>query len=76
MNIIYWRDINKLGENAAVIESTLQLEWFNLNFAGSSLFHYFAPNSEVVKLVFDQYEKCKQDFDLANMPSGVRYLPL
>lgn len=73
MNVIYWRDINKLGENADIIKSTFCLDWFNLNFNGTSLFHYFAPNSEVIKAIFDQYalEKANDKMSCSEV-----YLPL
>lgn len=73
MNVIYWRDIYALGCKPNDISGTFCLDWVNLNFQGNSLFHYFAGNSELIKLFYNKY---RQEKGNGTISCSEEYLPL
>jgi hypothetical protein len=48
MELILWRDINTLGEEADLIKNSCSLDNCNIVIDGVSLFHYFADNAELI----------------------------
>lgn len=61
MDLMFWRDINVLGEKASMIEQICQLHHFNLIFDGISLFHYFSDNSDMIDIIQKKYFYEKQN---------------
>lgn len=51
MDLILWRDINALGEEADLIEKSCTVEDCNIVIDGISLFHYFADNSDLIEAI-------------------------
>ena len=55
MNLILWRDINLLGEDADLIKGSCSLDDCNIVIDGISLFHYFADNSELIESIHQMF---------------------
>ena len=48
MDIVLWKDINAIGESPELISKSCSINSLNLCFCGMSLFHYFAPNANII----------------------------
>ena len=49
MDIMLWQNINVLGEKPELIQKTCTLRQCNLVIDGTTLFHYFADNSNLIE---------------------------
>jgi hypothetical protein len=61
MELILWRDINVLGEDASLIESSCTLDNCNIVIDGISLFHYFADNADLIESIHTMYMNAKSN---------------
>jgi hypothetical protein len=61
MELILWRDINLLGEDADLIKGSCTLDNCNIVVDGTSLFHYFADNSELIESIHSMYINAKEN---------------
>lgn len=48
IDILLWKNLCELGEDPELISDSSTLDNLNLCFDGVSLFHYFAPYSEII----------------------------
>ena len=46
-----WKDINAIGESAELIIKSCNLDSLNIGFCGVSLFHYFAPDANIIEVI-------------------------
>ena len=46
-----WKDINAIGESAELINRSCSIDNLNIGFNGMSLFHYFAPNANIIDVI-------------------------
>lgn len=69
MDLILWRDINDLGEKAELIKQTCSLIQFNIVIDGTSLFHYFADNSDLIEQIHQRYQYEKLNGSLSTIDS-------
>ena len=51
MDVLLWKDINAIGESAELINSSCTIDSLNLCFGGVSLFHYFAPDANIIEVI-------------------------
>ena len=51
MDVVLWKDINAIGESAELISRSCTLDSLNIDFSGVSLFHYFAPNANIIEVI-------------------------
>lgn len=55
----FWRDVYRQRNNPKLLQETVTLESFMLNFNGQSMFHLFASNAEMIQIVYDKYMVAK-----------------
>lgn len=51
MDVLLWKDINAIGESAELINKSCSIDSLNIGFSGVSLFHYFAPNANIIEVI-------------------------
>ena len=73
MDVLLWRDINAVGESAELISSCCTIDSLNLSFGGVSLFHYFAPDANIIEAIRN---KMLQEAQGAGLSRTQRTLPL
>ena len=73
IEILFWKNIVDLGENALDIEKNTQLSNFHAVFEGITMFHYFSLNADVLSIIYKKYKYAKNH---QNLTKQDRLLPL
>ena len=63
MNVTFWKNLFDLGEDPAILRSSTDFSQFNQEFEGYSLFHYYAKDQEVIRMLHKKYLEVKNDDD-------------
>lgn len=63
MNVTFWKNLFDLGEDPAILRANTNFSQFNQEFEGYSLFHFFAKDQEVIRMLHKKYLEVKNDDD-------------
>ena len=55
MDLTFWENIEKKGATPKIFETQISLDKFTKFYGGQSLFHYFAGDTELIKVIRDKY---------------------
>lgn len=60
MDLLYWKNIQELGDNPEIIMENTDLELFNQVFDGYSMFHYFVSSPDIIEYICKLYKFKKE----------------
>jgi hypothetical protein len=65
MDLLLWQNIMELGANHELMNSSCSLQQINIVVDGTSLFHFFADNSEFIEAIAQRYRQEKANGTLS-----------
>ena len=61
MDLLFWQNIDHIGEDPTTISKNITLDRLNVVYNGYSLFHYFNDNIEVISMMHDKFKTKREE---------------
>ena len=76
MDILFWKNIQDLGERVDILQENTTLEMFGKVYDDTSLFHYFAGNNDVIEMIWRKHKTGMSNGTLSEAESKMPLLLL